>query len=72
MTLGHAMGLTVTAEGVETAAQMNFLAAAGCNELQGYLFSQALSEEEISVLLQPGGGPSPEEGIALHQNVRSG
>ncbi|WP_424138926.1 putative bifunctional diguanylate cyclase/phosphodiesterase [Roseomonas chloroacetimidivorans] len=72
VTLGHAMGLTVTAEGVETAAQMNFLAAAGCNELQGYLFSQALSEEEISVLLQPGGGPSPEEGIALHQNVRSG
>ncbi|MHB0728476.1 putative bifunctional diguanylate cyclase/phosphodiesterase [Roseomonas mucosa] len=70
VSLGHAMGLTVTAEGVETAAQMSFLAAAGCNELQGYLFSQALSEEEISVLLQPGAGPSP-EGIPLHQEVRS-
>lgn len=51
--LGQAMGLTVTAEGVETNSQMAALAEAGCNELQGYLFSQAVSEQEIAALLAP-------------------
>lgn len=45
--LGHAMGLTVTAEGVETECQKNALADAGCNQLQGYLFSQAVPLSEI-------------------------
>lgn len=49
--LGQAMGLTVTAEGVETQGQMAALAEAGCNQLQGYLFSQAVSEEHIVELL---------------------
>jgi diguanylate cyclase (GGDEF)-like protein len=49
--LGQAMGLTVTAEGVETQIQMAALAEAGCNQLQGYLFSQAVSEEHIVDLL---------------------
>ena len=48
VTLGHAMGLTVTAEGVETARQRDFLKAAGCNEFQGYLFSEPVTEEEIA------------------------
>jgi diguanylate cyclase (GGDEF)-like protein len=39
VTLGHAMGLTVTAEGVENRDQMSRLSEAGCNELQGYLFT---------------------------------
>jgi len=45
--LGHAMGLTVTAEGVETPGQMSALADAGCNQLQGYLFSQAIPYERL-------------------------
>ncbi len=45
--LAHAMKLTVTAEGVETAAQKDFLSSAGCNELQGFLFSQAVPREQI-------------------------
>lgn len=49
--LGQAMGLTVTAEGVETQGQMDALAVAGCNQLQGYLFSQAVPEEHILALL---------------------
>lgn len=49
--LGHAMGLTVTAEGVETNGQMSALADAGCNQLQGYLFSQALPAEELESML---------------------
>ncbi|MEI2414563.1 EAL domain-containing protein [Orrella sp. JC864] len=52
VTLGHAMGLTVTAEGVETPEQRDFLATAGCNEFQGFLFSKAVSEDEISRLLE--------------------
>lgn len=49
--LGHAMGLTVTAEGVETEGQKNALADAGCNQLQGYLFSQAVPYEEIEKMV---------------------
>jgi diguanylate cyclase (GGDEF)-like protein len=47
LTLGHAMGLTVTAEGVETQEQQDFLTAAGCDIIQGYLFSPAVPESQI-------------------------
>lgn len=49
--LGHAMGLTVTAEGVETEGQMHALANAGCNQLQGYLFSHAVPLTEIEKMV---------------------
>ncbi|MGV2878210.1 putative bifunctional diguanylate cyclase/phosphodiesterase [Pantoea vagans] len=56
--LGHAMGLMVTAEGVETAGQMSALADAGCNQLQGYLFSQAVPADQLAALMTL---PAPEE-----------
>jgi diguanylate cyclase (GGDEF)-like protein/PAS domain S-box-containing protein len=37
--MAHSLGLTVTAEGVETAAQADYLTALECDSLQGYLFS---------------------------------
>jgi diguanylate cyclase len=40
--LGRALGLTVTAEGVETVEQQRFLQAVGCHLLQGYLFSRPI------------------------------
>jgi EAL domain-containing protein (putative c-di-GMP-specific phosphodiesterase class I) len=49
--LGRALGLTVTAEGVETKEQHRFLQALGCHELQGFLFSKPVPIEEIDVLL---------------------
>jgi len=51
LALGHAMGLIVSAEGVETAEQRAFLRNAGCNEMQGYYFSHALPAEQIASLL---------------------
>jgi diguanylate cyclase (GGDEF)-like protein len=52
ITMGHAMGLTVTAEGVETSRQKSLLSVAGCNEMQGYLFSRALPAEAVTELLK--------------------
>jgi diguanylate cyclase (GGDEF)-like protein len=49
--LGHAMGLSVTAEGVETEQQHAFLRTTGCNEMQGFLFSAAVPEAEIFNLM---------------------
>jgi EAL domain-containing protein (putative c-di-GMP-specific phosphodiesterase class I) len=40
--MAHAMGLTVLAEGVETAAQRNFLRMHTCDEAQGYLFARPM------------------------------
>jgi EAL domain-containing protein (putative c-di-GMP-specific phosphodiesterase class I) len=45
------MSLTVTAEGVETEIQKKFLHTAGCNEMQGYLFSKALPRVQITQML---------------------
>lgn len=39
----HALGLQVTAEGVETAEQANYLMDRGCDSLQGYLFARPAS-----------------------------
>jgi len=49
--IGQTLGLVVTAEGVETEEQRQFLGATGCAELQGYLFSKPLSEEALGALL---------------------
>ncbi|SEI78845.1 periplasmic sensor diguanylate cyclase/phosphodiesterase [Sphingomonas sp. OV641] len=50
ITLGHAMGLTVTAEGVETDEQLRFLRESGCNELQGYYFSAPVPAADVEAL----------------------
>jgi EAL domain-containing protein (putative c-di-GMP-specific phosphodiesterase class I) len=45
ISLSHAMGLPVIAEGVETEEQLNFLIRLGCHTFQGYLFSRPLPLE---------------------------
>lgn len=50
--MGHALGLTVVAEGIENEAQRAFLAGVGCDEGQGYLFSQPLPPERLDTLLR--------------------
>jgi diguanylate cyclase (GGDEF)-like protein/PAS domain S-box-containing protein len=49
--MGHKLGLSVIAEGVETEEQRAFLAAQGCNAYQGYLYSKPVSLEEFTSLL---------------------
>ncbi len=45
--LGHSLGLTVIAEGVETAEQRNMLAELGCDAFQGYFFGHPATAAEL-------------------------
>ena len=47
VSLGHALGLSVTAEGVEQIEQVEFLRKLGCDELQGYFFAPPLPAREV-------------------------
>ena len=49
--LGQAIGVTVTAEGIETPEQKRLMSTAGCNGLQGYLFSRPVCGHELDALL---------------------
>lgn len=46
--------LDILAEGVETAAQRDFLATLGCDHGQGYLFARPLPVNEVEALLEKG------------------
>ena len=52
--LGHALGMSVVAEGVETDLQLAQLKQLGCDGAQGFLFSPAVPQEEADVLLTAG------------------
>jgi EAL domain-containing protein (putative c-di-GMP-specific phosphodiesterase class I) len=50
--LGKALGLRIVAEGVETGKQRQFLVNEGCDEIQGFWFSQPLRAGDFLKLLQ--------------------
>ncbi|MEF2550349.1 EAL domain-containing protein [Aurantimonas sp. A2-1-M11] len=49
--LGTSLGMTVTAEGVESIGQQNCLAEQGCHQFQGYLYSRPVPAEEAEALI---------------------
>ncbi|NMG44880.1 EAL domain-containing protein [Aromatoleum toluvorans] len=51
VTLGRDLGMRVVAEGVETEAQRELFASAGCHEFQGYLFARPLSASSADAWL---------------------
>jgi diguanylate cyclase (GGDEF)-like protein/PAS domain S-box-containing protein len=51
VTLAHTLGLTVTAEGVETRDQADRLRAMGCDTAQGWYFARPTPPEQITELL---------------------
>jgi EAL domain-containing protein (putative c-di-GMP-specific phosphodiesterase class I) len=49
--LGHSLGMSTTAEGVETEEQLRVVRDQGCNEVQGYYFSPPLAPAAVHRLL---------------------
>jgi diguanylate cyclase (GGDEF)-like protein len=54
--LAHALGIETTAEGVEETAQLMELRAHGCSSVQGYLFAEPMTAEEVRRLFADGSG----------------
>jgi EAL domain-containing protein (putative c-di-GMP-specific phosphodiesterase class I) len=52
ISMGKALGMTVVAEGVETAAQETFLRDHACDEMQGFLFSEPVPPQQLADLLR--------------------
>ncbi|MCW6512913.1 putative bifunctional diguanylate cyclase/phosphodiesterase [Lichenifustis flavocetrariae] len=49
--LGVSLGISTTAEGVETSAQLEHVRAEGCDQVQGYLFSRPVPAKDVMALL---------------------
>jgi EAL domain-containing protein (putative c-di-GMP-specific phosphodiesterase class I) len=58
VSMAHALGLTLTAEGVESAGVVERLAAMGCDSAQGYHICRPLAEAELLRWL---GGPQRQD-----------
>ena len=67
VSLGIGLGVTITAEGVETEAELSYLRAEGCHEGQGFLFSSARPNAEIVGLLNVRSGA----GVTLVPSAQS-
>lgn len=52
ITLAHNLHLRVVAEGVETENQLGLLHQQGCDEIQGFIYSQALSPDDFQKAMQ--------------------
>jgi diguanylate cyclase (GGDEF)-like protein len=50
ISMGHYLGMRVVAEGVETAAQMNYLKIKKCDVIQGYFLARPMSIDQIQLM----------------------
>ena len=55
ITVARAMNMGITAEGVETQEQADMVRAAGCDQIQGWLYFKAMPAEDITRLLSKSG-----------------
>jgi diguanylate cyclase (GGDEF)-like protein len=51
VSMAHALGMSVVAEGVETAEQLHILQALDCNEVQGYFIARPMSARDMTALM---------------------
>ena len=51
VSMAHALGMSVVAEGVETPAELRVLQKLGCDEIQGYLVSRPVPADEAALLM---------------------
>ncbi len=68
VSLGHALGLSVTAEGVEREDQVTYLRTLGCDEMQGYYFSPPVPAEVIDERLSMAAWGEPRPSQPKHDN----
>jgi len=54
VSMAHSIGLKTVAEGVESREQLEFLRDMGCDQIQGYIFSRPLPENEMANLITSG------------------
>jgi diguanylate cyclase (GGDEF)-like protein/PAS domain S-box-containing protein len=73
ISLGAGLGVTITAEGVETEAELGYLREQGCHEGQGFLFSGARPNAEVAGLLKapqrPAKTGAPEDALPIKVRV---
>ncbi len=62
--LGHDLGMSIAAEGVETEGQYDILRRLGCGEIQGYLIGRPVPADEMARFLGVTGKPRPVRRIA--------
>jgi EAL domain-containing protein (putative c-di-GMP-specific phosphodiesterase class I) len=70
--MASGLGMTSTAEGVETEEQRTVLLSEGCSEMQGYLFSRPVPAHQIEALLgRSGADQSRGSGPSYRENRRA-
>jgi EAL domain-containing protein (putative c-di-GMP-specific phosphodiesterase class I) len=70
--MAHNLRLKVIAEGVETQEQLEFLREHGCDEAQGFFFSRALPEAELSQRYRQAIGIEAEHDAVLFAHAEAG
>jgi EAL domain-containing protein (putative c-di-GMP-specific phosphodiesterase class I) len=56
ISVGKSLNLRIVAEGIETKLQLDFLRRHGCDDGQGYYFSQPLPADDAAKILKEGMG----------------
>ncbi len=56
--LGHSLGMSVIAEGVETREQLDCLRKLGCDQYQGFLYSRPVAPDKFALLLEAERSPA--------------